>query len=266
MKKLILGAGLAALAMTGIADAGNPKYETKKYPSKEETIGLVGGAAIGAAAGGPPGAFVGLALGAWLGDHANNQKVKIAGLKRELTDSKAEIVALNLKLGEADASIAQLASDLKLTNERLTVAQAGLPSMPPAMQRTLHGEVLFRTNESALRSDTGSQLASLAEVLASTPGAVVQLDAYADPRGSDAENLKLTERRAAAVREALVAGGLSPDRITMASHGEEGASSVKGDVDGYAFDRRVVITINSAEARVAQSGDTARTEATPPTP
>lgn len=255
MKKLILGAGLAALAMTGIANAGNPKLERSKHPSKEESIGLVGGAAIGAAAGGPPGAFIGLALGAWLGDRSHTQKVTIAGLNRELTDSKGEIVALNRKLSEADATIAQLAGDLKLSNERLTVAQAGLPSMPPAMQRTLHGEVLFRTNESALRSDTGTQLSGLAEILASTPGAVVQLDAYADPRGTDTENLKLTERRAAAVREALVAGGLQPDRISMVSHGEQDATSIVGDRDGYAFDRRVVITISSTDAQVAQTGD-----------
>jgi len=256
MKKIIASAGAIALCASGLAVA-SPQTEggsTGKKPSKEESVGMASGVLIGAAAGGPVGAFVGLVAGAWVGGKMSGKKQELADANRQLADSQASVAQLSRTLIEADNSIAQLTGDLKLTQERLTVAQAGLPSFPLEMQESLRGEVLFRTNETAVREDTGKHLTRLAGVLATTPGATVQLDAYTDPRGSDDYNVELSLRRAEAVRDALIAGGLAGERISINSHGEHGASSMDGDVDGYALDRRVVITIGSTEVAVAQTG------------
>lgn len=253
MKKIILGAGIVALGAAGIAQAGE-RAPNPGVPSKEYSIGMVSGAAIGAAAAGPPGAFVGLVFGAWLGDRFNTQKQTITSLNQRLEESDTTLSALSRRLVESDQGIARLTGELRLTREQLAVAQAGLPSLPPAMQRTLRGEVLFRTNDSTVRPETGAHLASLGEVLAATPGAFVQLDGHADPRGADDQNMKLSEQRAEAVREALIAGGLAPERIRVASHGEHEAMSANGDLDGYALERRVVITIGSVDTQVVQAG------------
>jgi outer membrane protein OmpA-like peptidoglycan-associated protein len=247
----------SAMFSPAMASAGEPERPAPegKKPSKEESIGMLGGATLGAAVGGPPGAFVGLVLGAWLGDRMDTQKSDLVAANRQLAQTQGSVVKLGQTLVEADRSIAQLTGELKLTRERLAIAQAGLPSLPPEMQESLRGEVLFRTNESVLRDDTGRHLARLAGVLAATPGAMVQLDAHADARGSDDYNFELSQRRAEAVRDVLVAGGLSADRITIASHGEKAAVSPQGDVDGYALERRVVITIGTADVAVAHVGE-----------
>ena len=92
--------------------------------------------------------------------------------------------------------------------------------------------------------------------MSAAPGISVRLDAYADPRGTEDENFALSEQRAQSVRAVLLAGGIPEDRIMVVAHGELGANSPQGDIDGYALDRRVVITIGSAESQVAQSQDT----------
>ena len=71
----------------------------------------------------------------------------------------------------------------------------------------------------------------------------VLLVGRADPRGSDEYNMKLGERRAAAVRDFLVQSGLAPERIVaIESQGKRGA---KGYLPQYSFgyDRRVDVMV-----------------------
>jgi outer membrane protein OmpA-like peptidoglycan-associated protein len=55
------------------------------------------------------------------------------------------------------------------------------------------------------------------------------------------------------VRDSLIAGGLPAERIVIRAHGESEAQTPAGDVDGFALERRVVITIGGAETSVAKS-------------
>ena len=79
------------------------------------------------------------------------------------------------------------------------------------------------------------------------PDVIVKVDGYADPRGTESENLKLSSDRAEAVRAALMAGGIADSRIVVSAHGEDGVTTPEGDVDGYALNRRVVITLEGCE-------------------
>jgi peptidoglycan-associated lipoprotein len=60
-----------------------------------------------------------------------------------------------------------------------------------------------------------------AEHLRTFPRDVVVVEGHTDERGSAEYNLALGERRALAVREALVGLGISPERIQTLSFGEE---------------------------------------------
>lgn len=82
----------------------------------------------------------------------------------------------------------------------------------------------------------------------------VLLVGRADPRGSDAYNLALGERRAQAVKDFLVSAGLSPYRISIATEGEREAKGerpviVEGQADpnmprfDYGYDRRVDVIV-----------------------
>jgi peptidoglycan-associated lipoprotein len=57
--------------------------------------------------------------------------------------------------------------------------------------------------------------------LASNPAARVEIEGHCDERGTSEYNLALGARRARAVRDALVAQGISSDRLSTVSYGEE---------------------------------------------
>ena len=60
--------------------------------------------------------------------------------------------------------------------------------------------------------------------------------------------------RASAVRDALISGGASPEQIRISAHGEDLTTAPKDDLEAYAWERRVSISIRpTSPAAVAQS-------------
>jgi outer membrane protein OmpA-like peptidoglycan-associated protein len=243
MKTVIATAGLVALGISGAAGAAD------KAP-KEETIGIVSGLAVGAAAGGPIGAFVGIVVGAMLGDRYHAQKADAAMLAERLRDSDQTLAVTVAELKSSKEELASSKEQIAVLGEELRAQP-----LPPSVQKTLRGEIMFRTNDATLSADTSTYLGELSQLLSAAPGIVVKVDGYADPRGTPVENQALSEQRAASVRKALLDGGIAEDRIMVVAHGEDGSTSTDGDVDGYALDRRVVITIGTADSQVALSQD-----------
>lgn len=241
---LTAGLALAALAASGSAHAAPDPQPGQKQPShKEETIGVLSGMAIGAIAGGPLGAIAGMTLGSWLGHRSDSRREALA--------------TLDERLRESDETVTQLAAELRGSQEHVAALSEELRTqpLPPAVRKTLRGDILFRTNDSTLTGETEAQLAELAQALAGVPDLVVKVDGYADPRGTPGENLKLSGARADAVRAALIAGGIADNHIVITAHGEDGATTVPGDVDGYALNRRVVIRLEGAGEQVALSAE-----------
>jgi len=80
--------------------------------------------------------------------------------------------------------------------------------------------VHFAYDKSALRSSDRQILASDARWLKEHTPYEVLVQGYADDRGTKPYNVALAKRRAMVVKNALVARGIQPDRITMVSYGE----------------------------------------------
>jgi peptidoglycan-associated lipoprotein len=76
-------------------------------------------------------------------------------------------------------------------------------------------------DRAAIRPQDAAALDANAQWLKANPGVLVLIEGHADERGSDAHNLTLGERRAKAAREALVARGVAPARITVRAYGEQ---------------------------------------------
>ncbi len=127
--------------------------------------------------------------------------------------------------------------------------------------------LMFRTDESRLRADDEALVERFATLAAATPGAVVQVTGFADPRGAARHNAALAAERATTVAMRLVAAGLPAERLVVSSEAPlESAAATPAeapqpaasapDLDGYAFQRRVTLRIvvppGADEARVAQ--------------
>jgi outer membrane protein OmpA-like peptidoglycan-associated protein len=203
--------------------------------SKQEKIGAGAGALIGAAAGGPAGLIVGAALGIYLGDNMHRKSAEIDSLSAELTTSRSEVLRLERDMGRMDRNLDTLSTELQ------RLQRYSSPEMLSLLEAGIAMDLLFRTDEAVLADTTGQRLHELATTLAAMPGIRVQLDGFADERGDEGYNRKLSAQRVEFVRDQLIAAGVDATRIAAAAHGESPAQD--DNVDSYALERRVSLTL-----------------------
>jgi outer membrane protein OmpA-like peptidoglycan-associated protein len=107
--------------------------------------------------------------------------------------------------------------------------------------------VTFRTADTGLTQEAMKKLAKLGNLATTLPGTVVRISGYTDPRGSKDFNQELSERRAESVAAALLEAGVPSDRMIIEGLGEEKSISSEGDLEGYAFERKVTVRIEHAD-------------------
>ncbi len=112
---------------------------------------------------------------------------------------------------------------------RVTV-NAPPPPPPPPTQSSLTDEQLFAQNvkdiffdydKSDIRADQQASIQSNVAFLQQHPNVSFTIEGHCDERGSTEYNLALGDNRASAVKNALVAAGISADRIKTVSYGKE---------------------------------------------
>ncbi|MGH1378802.1 MAG: peptidoglycan-associated lipoprotein Pal [Alphaproteobacteria bacterium] len=81
--------------------------------------------------------------------------------------------------------------------------------------------IFFETNSSDLTAAARTTLENQAVWLGQYSSLVVSIEGHADERGTREFNLALGERRANAVKNYLVALGVSPSRVATISYGKE---------------------------------------------
>jgi outer membrane protein OmpA-like peptidoglycan-associated protein len=225
-----LGAALVAAAAALPARAGETPDEPGQG-SKQSDFGVVTGLAVGALAAGPVGAVAGAAAGAVLGDRYHRQAQASAQLTDTLGKSEAERARLAQSVAQLDSSLAQSRAEGETLQQTLgRTDEVGL-------------DVSFRTDDDSVLAQSMSPLLKLGALVASMPQARVRVDGYADPRGSDAWNDALSQRRAESVAAVLCAAGVPRDRIVVEGHGKHAAASADGDLDTYALERRVSVRL-----------------------
>lgn len=109
-------------------------------------------------------------------------------------------------------------------------------------------DVLFDFDRATLREDEAAKLAQLAAVLKQNPGYRVELEGYADPRGTGAYNLALSRRRVEAVRMALIEAGVPEATILTGAYGELTLKCTDETEACWQSDRRVEVMVVPATA------------------
>lgn len=101
------------------------------------------------------------------------------------------------------------------------VAQGPLPGSVQDFVVNVGDRVYFDTDEYSIRADAQPVLAGQAQWLNRYPAVKVRIEGNADERGTREYNLALGARRANAVRDFLIAQGVSASRIETISFGKE---------------------------------------------
>ncbi|HMV68542.1 MAG TPA: OmpA family protein, partial [Myxococcota bacterium] len=120
----------------------------------------------------------------------------------------------------------------------------------------LLGPVYFATNQATLQAESMPTLAAVAGLLRAWPEIeLVEVAGHADARGDDLSNLALSQARAAAVRDWLVAAGIGPERLVTRGYGESRPSITRADsASELALNRRVQIVILRARPGAPVTG------------
>jgi outer membrane protein OmpA-like peptidoglycan-associated protein len=230
-----LGLTLGTALMIAVAPV---QAAERQKSSKAENIGVMSGLVVGAVAGGPIGAIVGAAGGAFLGDRFHRKDVQNDALKVSLAKSESEKQKLMADLAST------MAHGEKLSEE-----------LDNAVNKThdLEAAFAFRTNDASLSPDDVARLTKIGSLAAGVPEVKVRVSGFTDPRGSEKFNAALSKRRADSVAGVLESAGIPADRIVIEAHGEHESSSAEGDLEGYAFERRVTVRIEQAEDKAVAS-------------
>lgn len=101
--------------------------------------------------------------------------------------------------------------------------------------------VYFDFDSSDIRPEFNALLAQVARELVGNAGHKVRLEGNTDERGSPEYNIGLGERRAQAVKRALMLQGVSETQLTTVSYGEERPVDSGQNEAAWAKNRRVEI-------------------------
>ena len=193
--------------------------------------------------------------------------------------SEAEIAALrerNMAVTQQATTLAQQASTLSReadslraanaeANARLNAALGQLRSLVVEitnLRETSRGivislsDILFDVNQATLKPGAAQNIARISTVLRQYPDKQIAVEGHTDSDGADQYNQSLSERRAAAVREALVAGGVSPASITSRGYGESQPVTTNATAAGKQQNRRVEVVVLGAGSLAGAASDT----------
>jgi len=113
------------------------------------------------------------------------------------------------------------------------------------------GDVLFDTGKAQLNPGAAFKLDQLAQFLNEHPERRVQIDGFTDSVGSDAYNQDLSERRAQAVKAALVMRGVDPSHIGTEGYGKGYPVASNAESGGRQLNRRVEVVIGNDNSAIA---------------
>ena len=183
---------------------------TQKRTQEGVLIGAGVGAILGQVIGGDTeGTLIGTGIGAALGGLAGN------------------------RIG---AYMDQQESDLR--NAVASSNAASIRRSQNVLTATFKSNSFFDFNSSVLKAGAYSELDRVAGVLNNYPQTRLKIEGHTDSKGSEQYNMKLSQRRADAVSNALIQRGIDPARIETMGFGESQPIS-SNDADN----RRVTIVI-----------------------
>lgn len=211
MKKWI---GLCALIVV-LVGCSQPMSRTQKGAGIGAATGALAGALIGQAAGGDTeatllgagvGAAVGAGAGTGIGYYMDRQE-------QSMRDALASVEGVKI---DRDANILYV---------------------------TFRSDNQFDVDSFTLRTNAQQDIARLAMVLSQYYKTTILINGHTDSSGSEGYNQTLSERRAAAVRNILVANGVAPTRITTLGFGESAPIADNSSAYGRQLNRRVALKI-----------------------
>ena len=183
---------------------------------------------------------------------ADRDRVLLQARTRDAERAKAEAENAKAQADAARAEALSATADAEKLRSELTSLQA--KPTDRGMVLTL-GDVLFDTARSELKPGAMPTVERLADFMREHKAYQLLVEGHTDSRGDDAYNLQLSERRAQAVRAALVARGLESERVRVRALGESFPVASNESADGRQQNRRVEVVFSDEQGRFNGGAD-----------
>ena len=205
----------------------------------------------------------------------NEDATKQAQITR--AETRADIKSTEAERAKADAAAAQARADnasgaAAAATQQAADAQAqaaGAQAQAQALAAQLAdlqakqtdrgmlvtlGDVLFEFNRAEIKTTAQGELRKLADFLQKHPERNVLIEGYTDNIGSAGYNATLSQRRAESVANALVALGVSPQRMKSIGYGKDFPVAENTTDTNRALNRRVEVYISPGSEPVRGRG------------
>lgn len=136
--------------------------------------------------------------------------------------------------------------DDKCPTVKGTVANNGCPEVSDDTMKKLNDygkTILFNSGKASFQKQTIPVLQAMAAILKEYPTAKFSLEGHTDSDGSEAMNQKLSEDRAAAVKNFLIENGIDASRLSSKGFGESMPVDSNKTAKGKANNRRVEVKL-----------------------
>lgn len=227
MKKLSVIV-LAFMIMTGTFFTSCDAVKNTNKTQRGAGIGAVGGAVIGGILGNNIGKGGNGALGAVLGG-------VIGGVAGGVIGNKMDKQAREIDTALPGAEVVRVGEGIKLVLGE--------------------NSVRFDTNKSTLTPTAKANLDKLVKVFTDYPDTNIVIYGYTDSTGKAEYNLKLSEERAASVKNYLAGKGLVSGRFTVNGLGIADPIATNDTPEGRSQNRRVEFAITANEKMVKDAQD-----------
>jgi outer membrane protein OmpA-like peptidoglycan-associated protein len=158
--------------------------------------------------------------------------------REELQSTRAQLALAESQLGQTLATRGRAPSSGELS----ALERQGCVRDEPHARIIL----LFEKGEARLEPACKGYLDGLVRTIRDVPGQHVRIEGYSDNSGDEVENQRLSEARAASVRDYFVSQGVDPSRLTWLGRGSSQSLTDNTTREGRAVNRRVEVTTQPA--------------------
>lgn len=187
-------------------------------------------------------------------------EIRGIGARENVTSEVSRIFAT--RLGDARSYKISVQHDPKLIPKNDTVdARLKARECEAQINAVLEGQqIVFAPSSIEIEADSQGVLDAIAEVLRDCPDTAFEIEGHTDSQGSEDMNLALSQNRAEAVLNGLLARRILISALTAKGYGETRPVADNGTEEGRAANRRIAFRLVSGDDE--DTGEGANAEAT----
>ena len=167
------------------------------------------------------------------------QSAEAAEAERQRADQSRRVAEARAR----EADLARREAELAVAAAESLRIQREVGNADTGAGRYILGEGVFAAGRADLTAAAAAQLDEAAAFVAAAPGRRARIEGHTDSRGSANLNQALSQQRAEAVRDALVARGVEASRLVAVGRGSDRPVASNDTPEGRARNRRVEIIL-----------------------